>query len=510
MPYEIFKSKQKNNTLKIVVLDVGRSDEERPSYDENQYNLALGYIGVAALEKCSEVMIVQQDLANESFEDLASIVAGFNPDVVGFASHTYQYENTLKFKEFLEQKMNDFISVIGGIHASTNPAECAKNFDYAIFGEGEETIRELLDYVSQPASTTVDHIKGIAFMQNEKYVFTGRRDRIKDLDQYGEPLRLHFPLARAGMITPIPDDVTDFAPILFSKGCVKACTFCTNKEVYGAGKGANVLRDPVKVADEMQRLYTENQVNYFWTQNEDILASPDFLEGLCDELIARQENGAMGRVHFGGMGSVSGLIKDGAVNYGLIAKLARAGCNEISFGLERATDEGLQKVNKGTTVGRTREVLSAVYDAGIAPVGLFIYGLDDESNVGLENTIMYAKDLPIVRYRFAPAYPLQGTVFRKIVDENNLWLDDKFRENRYANTETPVLKNEVAQSVDDLGYDELLNFERSAFREIYGSNEYAQRIKTFVEKTGTKYENFFSKNWKEYVESELVGVKANW
>jgi radical SAM superfamily enzyme YgiQ (UPF0313 family) len=510
MPTKIFSSKKERQgkIKRIAILDVARTDQERPSYDENQYNLALGYIGKPLLNEGYQVMISQQDPKLETLDDVSKEVTQFAPDVIAFASHSYQFERTKDFKNSLIAKLTRKpISLIGGIHASTSPEECTDCFDYVVVGEGEETVIELMKTLD--GGRDVDKVQGIAYKSRGEFRLAGKRPRLQDLDKYGFPLRLDFPLARAGMITPVPDKIIGFAPIIFGRGCVKACTFCTNKTVYGSGKGAHVSRDPKKVVDEIEELGGQG-INYFWTHDEDILADSEFLQRFCREVIDRKSLGKLGRIHFGGMGSISGLLRNGKINKSLITLLAEAGCTELSFGIERTGDASLRAICKGITTRGTEEVVGAVYETGIAPVGLFVYGLKEESEESLKQMKDFAKNLPLIRYRFAPAYPLKGTIFREQADKEELWLDEKFKQNRFANTETPVIKNYVAHSPDDAGYTLLRDYERNCLRDIYGSEVYANRIKLFLKNTGNRFKKFFSTTWKEYAKSELVGVQPKW
>jgi len=510
MAFKTFKpkaidTKAQRRIKKVALLDVGRSGDARPGYNENQFDLALGYLGSVALSDGYEVMVLQQGLGQETEHELIKAIGGFKPDVLGFTSFTYQYEATLRFKKLLQETLPpEVITVIGGIHASTSMEECAKDFDYVVFGEGEETLRELLRSLNDQSS--LSSIPGLAFNSKEGFRFNGRRDRIRDLDRYGPPLRLDS----AGVISPVPDEMAGFAPISFGRGCAKACTFCTNRHVYGSGKEARVSRGARKVLAEIEVLYREAGINYFYTHDEDFLANREFLEELCNSLIGLRNEGVIGRIFFSGMGSISRLMKDGEPDFELIRKLAEAGCIMIALGIERAADDDLKNICKGTTTKSIQKVVEALFGCGIAPVGLFMYGFPEETRESLARLVDYARSIPVVRYRFAPVYPLKGTVLRKEIDGKDAWLDDRFKSNEFARCEIPVLKNQIARTTDEPGYQELLDFEKNALRAIYGSAEYGKRIKEFISRTGGRFRRFFSETWKEYVESEFVGTQPKW
>lgn len=509
MSYRIFKpagqAKPIRKVRKVALLDAGRSGDARPSYNENQFNLALGYLGRAILSDGYEVMLLQQGLGQETEEDLVKAVRDFKPDVLGFTSFTCQYGATLRFKrQVLETLPPEVITIIGGIHASTSMQECAKDFDYVVFGEGEETLRELLGVLN--AKENPGNVRGLAYDSGQGFRFNGRRERIQDIDRYGHPLRLDS----EGVISPAPDEMTGFAPISFGRGCVRACTFCTNSHVYGSGKGAHVSRKACEVLAEMQKLYQESGINYFYTHDEDFLSDRGFINELCEGLVRLKEEGETGQIFFSGMGSISKLMKDGKPDLDFIRKLANAGCIMIALGIERAEDEDLRGIRKGITSNYARDVVEALFSNGIAPVGLFMYGFVDETRESLSRLVDYAKSIPAIRYRFAPVYPLNGTLLREEIDEKGAWIDEKFKSNEFARTEIPVLKNEVARSIEEPGYQELVDFERNALRTIFSSIDYCERIKRFISNTGERFRGFFADKWREYVKSELVGSEPKW
>jgi radical SAM superfamily enzyme YgiQ (UPF0313 family) len=514
MPYQIFESKKKSvkKVKNIALVDVGRTGDERQSNNENQYNLALGYLGAMLLKEGYNVLILQESPGVDDRENLLNTLVGFSPDLIGYSSFSYQFKGTLKFKKELEKRLNGkgVISILGGIHASMSPKNSAKYFDYLVFSEGEETLKELLLYLNKSIKKELNEIQGLYFLDhNRKLIFTGRRERIINLDKYGAPLRLHFDLPNSGMVTPIPDDVTGFAPITLSRGCIRACAFCTNKEMMGCGKKARVMRNPEDIAKEIKKLYNKHNVNYFYTHDEDYTYDEEFIDKLSDVLISYKKDKKFGQIYIAGMGSIASFYKNGKPNKPLIKKFAKAGCHMIALGVERVTNLDLIDLHKGTTIKEVKEVTGALLESGIAPVGLFIYGLQGDKKKELEFMIEQAIKIPAIRYRFAAAYPLNGTEWRDNLP-SDAWIDKKFRKDNYANCETPVLKTNFSKSVDDVGYKYLLNFEKRAQRKIYASKDYADGIKKFKKATGKRFDKFFSKTWKDILTDELGDIKFRW
>lgn len=513
MPYKIFNSNSKKHKIikNIALLDVGRSAAEKQSNNENQYNLALGYLGAMLLKSGYNVLILQESPGDDTEEELIQTISNFSPDVIGFSGFSYNFKNTLSFKKKIESKLKKkAISIMGGIHASTSPENTMEYFDYIVFSEGEETLKELLSFLNKETKKKLEDIKGLYFYdKNTKLVFTGRRERIANLDKYGLPLRLFFNTDHCGIVTPIPDDVTGFAPIQFSRGCVRACSFCTNRKVYGCGKKARITRNPEKIAKEIEMLYNKNKINYFYTHDEDYTFDDEFMGRLADVLISYKKQGKIGQIYIAGMGSIGSFFKNNKVNKILIKKMYKAGISMIALGIERITNSDLNAIHKGTSVSEIHKVVEELFNSGIAPVALFIYCMEGDKKDELKYMAEQTLTIPAIRYRFAPAYPLKGTELRDKMNED-VWLDKEFKKDKYANCMLPVLKTDFCKSTKDASYQYLLKFPEETLRKIYSSEKYADYIRRFKKTTGKRFENFFKYKWKEILKKELGDIDFKW
>jgi len=66
-------------------------------------------------------------------------------------------------------------------------------------------------------------------------------------------------------------------------------------------------------------------------------------------------------------------------------------------------------------------------DIGIVPTAYFLVGNIGETELTLEKKLEFAKYLPAIRYRFSNATPYPGTAFRKLVDEQDLWISEALK-----------------------------------------------------------------------------------
>jgi radical SAM superfamily enzyme YgiQ (UPF0313 family) len=115
-------------------------------------------------------------------------------------------------------------------------------------------------------------------------------------------------------------------------------------------------------------------------------------------------------------------------SYEMMRELSRAGCKVIFLGIESANQRILDYYNKSITPQQSETAVKTARKAGIDMiVGAFILGAPDETREEIENTLNFAKKLPIdyPRYNVLGATP--GTdiwnelVMKGILNEEDYW-----------------------------------------------------------------------------------------
>ena len=109
----------------------------------------------------------------------------------------------------------------------------------------------------------LSNISGLAFrLPGERPGATEPRPATADLDSLAGPARDGRLQRHAGL---------GFAPILGSRGCWQACTYCSIQSYHRGRKGSRVrLRAPEAVAGEMADLYHHNHARIFCFHDENL------------------------------------------------------------------------------------------------------------------------------------------------------------------------------------------------------------------------------------------------
>lgn len=344
-------------------------------------------------------------------------------------------------------KARGAVTITFGTHVTPLPQATLAPFpalDYALRGEPELTLRELLDTLddqavrqgdpwgppleaafaqrlerlfrgADPAWTPawrregalaqrLSAIAGLVWRRDGEIVVNADRPLIHDLDDLPLPRHDLLPLQRYRA----PLVGGPYAFVVTARGCPAGCRFCIKHVSYGR---AVRWRSPEHVLDEIEALVAlgvrdiHMYADLFTVNREQTL-------GICEGLISR----------FGGIkGKRLRWTCNSRVDFvdeELLQAMARSGCWMISWGLESGSDAMLQRMHKGTNVALAERSLRWAKQAGIMNWGYFIIGLPGESEETIRQTIALAKRLPLDLALFHIAAPHPGTPFFFEVVEN--------------------------------------------------------------------------------------------
>lgn len=104
----------------------------------------------------------------------------------------------------------------------------------------------------------------------------------------------------------------------------------------------------------------------------------------------------------------------------LFSTMRQAGCYRVSFGFESGNDDILKRFGKGgrATIKQGRKAVRMARDAGLDATGFFQVGLSHDTEETMEETIDYARTLPLDLLKFGITIPFPGTpMFRDYFDQ---------------------------------------------------------------------------------------------
>jgi len=359
-------------------------------------------------------------------------------------------------------------TIVFGTHVTPIPRETMRPYpalDFALVGEPDLTIRDLLDHLEnriderppeirrlfekhdptyKPAlkedgSVDMYGIKGLAWRNGEEIVVNFPRPFIADLNDLPIPMHELLPLQKYRM----PLIKGPFTFIVTSRGCPAGCTYCIKHVSY---QYTTRLRSPELIMQEMWRL-KELGINNIHMYSDLFTVSRDQVMELCQRMIDEKINikwTCNSRVDF--------------VDEEMLMQMGRAGCRLISWGIESGNEQILKHARKGAYPDKAERALRWAKKAGIMNWGYFIIGLPGETEETIRQTIEFAKKLPLDIALFHVAAPYPGTPFFFEVVENG-WFRPGTRWEQVDMDKGTVL------DYPNLPAERLLYWQRQAFRE---------------------------------------------
>lgn len=170
------------------------------------------------------------------------------PDLVAFSAYTGNYRWCLKIAQSIK-RLSNIPVVFGGVHTTAVPERVLLNefVDYAIIGEGELAILDLIEYMQKgDGPQNLANIPNLCFKDHGAFAFNKPRPYIKDLDS------LPFP-DKALFYDKVPLFEENYL-IMTSRGCPYDCTYCSNSmynKIYPEERQCIRRRSPGNVIEEL-------------------------------------------------------------------------------------------------------------------------------------------------------------------------------------------------------------------------------------------------------------------
>lgn len=433
---------------------------------DHQLELGLLYLASFLESKGVEVLLLDMSLYNDPEKQLISILQRHNFDFIGITSYTNTINSANRIAGIIK-KFNKAKIVVGGAHASALPEETLgifRNFDYLVYGEGEETFAELI------FEKDVSDIKGLVWRDNGRIIKNPIREPMEDLDKLPFPARHLLDLDKY-----IPS-ITNYrrlpsTGILSSRGCFYQCTFCSRA---GTRLSKQVKFRSVENFIKEIEFCIENYKIYDFRFFDDVFVTPkNRLMKFCQELLEKKI-----KINWCCYSRVDTMDEE------MLWMMRKSGCYHIKYGIEFGTQKWLTKTKKNTTLEQARKVINSTKRLGILAKVDFIIGMPGETIAEIRKTINFAKELNATYTTFNIFTPLPGSeIFEELKTDGKLYTYD-------YDTYFKSRKNIVS---DQLDFTILENLLKDGYKKVYLNprffrdiliylvkNPFLVEIKTFV------------------------------
>ena len=257
-------------------------------------------------------------------------------------------------------KKQGIITISGGQHfvEETIPEALTAGIDYIVIGEGEETIKELLQAIE--GNEDISEIKGIAYLKEGKAVFTGKREPLMDFDKLPLP---DFSLVRYAKMR--------LYPVERIRGCGMNCEFCT---VKGRPRHA----EPERLLEHISLLVETYNAKDFFIVDDLFGQQRDETIRLCRMLVDYQRR--IGRRLI-----ITVQIRlDKARDQELLFAMRDAGIRTLCIGYESPIEEELKAMSKHISSSDMLSLTRTFHQSGFFVHGMFIFCYPLKDNSGFK------------------------------------------------------------------------------------------------------------------------------
>lgn len=405
--------------------------------------LGLAYIAAAAREADHDVTVVDA-IANAPYETwrdgvLFRIGAGVDEVVAAIPDDTEVVGVGCLFS-FLWPFMRDLLHAIkarlphatlvcGGEHFTALSERSLREapIDIVVLGEGEETFVELLAALAHD-KPRLDRIAGIAFRRAGAVHTTPRRTRRRDVDQVAAPAW--------DLFRPDVYNAHDFSlgmrlgfsiPILATRGCPYACTFCTSPNMWTQRWYA---RDPVLVADEIQLWHEQYGAVNFPFHDLTAVIKRQWIVDFCKEII-RRDLDIRWQLPVG--------TRCEAFDPEVARLMVQSGCEYLAFAPETGSERVRDALKKKLKTSALLEATDVAVAAGMHVTCYFMIGLPFDTVDDYADTVLLVRELAARGVEDISChyyYPAPGTqIYRELDARGKLRHDDEELMSALLNTD---------------------------------------------------------------------------
>jgi anaerobic magnesium-protoporphyrin IX monomethyl ester cyclase len=313
-------------------------------------------------------------------------------------------------KDLLPADVEEYLSghnipvIVGGILADHhyNLLLSKKIIDFCVIGEGEITLVELLDHLTDPHT-----VRGIAFRQNDSIMVTPPRELIQDLDSLPMPnfdawdmdIYLTGGLWADDKTTqynyysgelPEYEDLHPNIAIFFGRGCPYRCRFCSRSYSTIRHKSADRIIKEIKFLKEKFGIKAVHFYDELVVFNKEIIID---LSKKLKELNIYWD--CQARVNL--------------MNYELMRILKDSNCYSLGFGFESGSNALLKAMNKGIQKEQNVRVLEDAKKIGMHLKIQLMCGYPGETEETIHETVEMMKSCKLPPRRMSWTTPLPGS-----------------------------------------------------------------------------------------------------
>ena len=367
----------------------------------------------AVAKEVAEVSVVDGQFEDLTLEVYVERVLAESPDFVGISVLSSEYGRCLHMAaEAIKERSPETVIIAGGIHVTREyeAVMADRNIDYAVLGEGEYVLRDLIAHLSGEGGMPTE---GVA-RRNGAGLQTGPKVMLDDLGALPMPdyglIDMHDFSRRAFAMRLGPTNPPEMpgVRISVSRGCPLDCSFCQVSSISGKHIRS---RDAAQVVEELTLLRDRYGVRSFIFDDDNLVGKKRYFKDLLDRMIEAEL----------GLTFIVGAFAIFAIDDEMLDLMARAGCVGVNIAIESGCQRVMNDiVRKPVDLETVPDWIARIKESGIFVASNFIIGFPGESWDEIRQTIHFAETCGAEYVKLFIATPLPGTGLWRMAEELGL------------------------------------------------------------------------------------------
>jgi anaerobic magnesium-protoporphyrin IX monomethyl ester cyclase len=361
--------------------------------------VGLYYIGALLKDNQYDVEILNWYNVNKTPEKIEETLKKKQPSVIGFSIVNANRWGGIEIAQLAKRILPEVKIVFGGIGTTFLWKHLLTHFnqiDYAVLGEGEYSFLNLIQCIEKENFEEIDKIKGIAFRRGETVIKTNTAEMIQDIDRL-----------------PLPSKYFEFQFLISARGCPSNCTFCGSPKFWGRKVR---FHSPEYFVEQLEQLYQKG-ITFFYISDDTFTMRSDRVIQICKKIIEKDLKitwYAISRVNY--------------VNEEILYWMRKAGCIQISYGVESGSEKIRDTMNKNIKTEDIKSAFDLTIKYGIIARAYIIYGAPGENWKTIQETIdliHQIRPLDAVFYILTiyPGTALYEDLKQKMNLDDDVWLE---------------------------------------------------------------------------------------
>jgi len=337
------------------------------------------------------------DSTFSTLEQLKIYLLSERPDLLGIYTNLMTKLNVLKIIQFIKStaSLKHMKIILGGPEVRNHKEKFLQyGADIIVFGEGEETMLEIVDAYSTQVDPDLRNLTGTAFKATNGNIITNpERVLIKDINQLPIANRSKIDLQKYFDTWKKKHGIS-MVNVSTMRGCPYSCKWCS-RAVYGSSYRR---RNPKLVADEIEWLQQHYEFDKIWFVDDVFTINHRWLREFANEIEQREL-----------IVSYEIITRADRLNEEAVQLLKESGCFRVWIGAESGSQKVIDAMDRRVKVEQVRSMIQLVKSYGMEAGTFIMLGYPGEDEKDIEETLIHLKRSDPDYYTITVAYPIKGT-----------------------------------------------------------------------------------------------------